>query len=83
MFGTPPVRALFYEFPTEQELFNVSAQFLVGGDILVTPVLEPNVSIVSGLLNRSSYSDTYLQKPQVFSQDEEVSSGATGIHTRS
>jgi alpha-glucosidase len=47
--GTPPVRALFYEFPEEPELFAVDKQFLVGGDILVTPVLAPNVSHVSGL----------------------------------
>lgn len=49
MAGTPPVRALFFEFPTEPELFNVSSQFLVGADILVTPVLDPNVTTVSGL----------------------------------
>jgi len=49
-FGTPPVRALFYEFPDEPELFGVDGQFLVGADILVTPVLDPNVSQVTGLL---------------------------------
>ncbi|KAF9457114.1 glycosyl hydrolases family 31-domain-containing protein [Collybia nuda] len=46
--GTPPVRALFFEFPNEPELFNVSTQFLVGRDILVTPVLNPNVTTVDG-----------------------------------
>ncbi|KAF7334797.1 Glycoside hydrolase family 31 protein [Mycena sanguinolenta] len=40
--GTPPVRALFWEFPDEAELFTVDRQFLVGRDILVTPVLTPN-----------------------------------------
>jgi len=49
-FGTPPVRALFFEFPDEPELFGVDEQFLVGGDILVTPVLTPNVSQVTGFL---------------------------------
>jgi hypothetical protein len=48
MIGTPPVRALFFEFPEEPELFDVSAQFLVGRDILVTPVLIPNVTTVNG-----------------------------------
>jgi alpha-glucosidase len=42
------VRALFFEFPLEQELFGVDRQFLVGRDILVTPVLAPNASTVSG-----------------------------------
>ncbi|KAF5391184.1 hypothetical protein D9757_003121 [Collybiopsis confluens] len=47
--GTPPVRALWYEFPTEPELFAVDKQFLVGADVLVTPVLMPNVSSVEGI----------------------------------
>ncbi|KAJ7692931.1 glycosyl hydrolases family 31-domain-containing protein [Mycena rosella] len=49
MDGTPPVRALFWEFPDEPELFAVDRQFLVGSDILVTPVLTPNVSSVDGI----------------------------------
>ncbi|KIL65252.1 glycoside hydrolase family 31 protein [Amanita muscaria Koide BX008] len=49
-FGTPPVRALFFEFPDEPELFGVDTQFLVGGDILVTPVLTPNATTVEAKL---------------------------------
>ncbi|KAF8996142.1 glycosyl hydrolases family 31-domain-containing protein [Cyathus striatus] len=49
MAGTPPVRALFFEFPDEAELFGVDTQFLIGRDILVTPVLQPNVSTVDGI----------------------------------
>ncbi|OCH87274.1 hypothetical protein OBBRIDRAFT_837500 [Obba rivulosa] len=49
MHGTPPVRALFFEFPNEPELFSVDTQYLVGRDILVTPVLTPNVSSVDGI----------------------------------
>ncbi|KAF7966062.1 hypothetical protein HWV62_40232 [Athelia sp. TMB] len=46
--GTPPVRALFFEFPDEPELFAVDRQFLVGRNILVTPVLTPGaVSILT------------------------------------
>ncbi|KZT00896.1 glycoside hydrolase family 31 protein [Laetiporus sulphureus 93-53] len=48
-YGAPVVRALFYEFPTEPELFAVDRQYLVGRDILVTPVLTPNVSTVDGI----------------------------------
>ncbi|RDX50567.1 hypothetical protein OH76DRAFT_1512787 [Lentinus brumalis] len=47
--GTPPVRALFFEFPDERELFGIDQQFLIGRDILVTPVLIPNVSTVDGI----------------------------------
>ncbi|KZS93448.1 hypothetical protein SISNIDRAFT_507539 [Sistotremastrum niveocremeum HHB9708] len=49
LHGTPPVRALFMEFPDEPELFAVDRQFLVGRDILVTPVLTPNVTSVDGI----------------------------------
>lgn len=46
--GTPPVRALFFDFPDEPELFTVDKQWLIGRDLLVTPVLTPNVSTVEG-----------------------------------
>ncbi|KAF8132870.1 glycoside hydrolase family 31 protein [Boletus edulis] len=47
--GLPPVRALFYEFPTEPELFNVDRQWLIGSDILITPVLTPGATTVDGI----------------------------------
>ncbi|KAJ8583907.1 hypothetical protein M405DRAFT_827759 [Rhizopogon salebrosus TDB-379] len=47
--GFPPVRALFYEFPDEPELFTVDRQWLVGSDILVTPVLTPGATTVDGI----------------------------------
>ncbi|RPD82750.1 hypothetical protein L226DRAFT_450346 [Lentinus tigrinus ALCF2SS1-7] len=47
--GTPPARALFFEFPDEPELFDNDRQWLIGRDILVTPVLTPNVSTVDGI----------------------------------
>ncbi|KAF9220372.1 glycoside hydrolase family 31 protein [Gyrodon lividus] len=48
-YGLPPVRALFYEFPDEPELFTVDRQWLVGSDILVTPVLTPGATTVDGI----------------------------------
>jgi alpha-glucosidase (family GH31 glycosyl hydrolase) len=54
--GTPPVRALFFEFPDEPELFSVDRQFLIGRDILITPVLTPNASTVDGEFQRNCWS---------------------------
>jgi alpha-glucosidase len=54
-FGTPPVRALFFEFPNQPELFGVDRQFMIGRDILVTPVLAPNASTVQGLHSKPSF----------------------------
>ena len=48
MAGLPPVKALFFEFPDDPELFAVDRQWLVGSDILVTPVLTPGATTVDG-----------------------------------
>ena len=48
--GEPAIRAIWYEFPDEFERTKDFAhQFLFGPDLLVTPVLEPNVTSVKGL----------------------------------
>jgi len=62
MRGTPVVRALFYEFPEEPELFAIDRQYMIGRDILVTPVLTPNVSTVDGIFpgrGRVTWRDWY------------------------
>ncbi|KAB2580756.1 Alpha-glucosidase [Lasiodiplodia theobromae] len=47
--GSTVMRALAWEFPNDPHLANVETQFLLGPSILVTPVLEPNVSTVRGV----------------------------------
>lgn len=47
--GSTVMRALAWEFPNEPALAGVDNQFLLGPSILVTPVLEPNVSTVKGV----------------------------------
>ncbi|KAJ7265080.1 glycosyl hydrolases family 31-domain-containing protein [Mycena rebaudengoi] len=47
--STCTVRALFWEFPEEPELFSIDRQFMIGRDILVTPVPTPNVSSVDAI----------------------------------
>ena len=46
--ATPPIRALFWEFPDEPELLSVDLQFMIGRSILVSPVTTPNMSTVDG-----------------------------------
>ncbi|KAF2033078.1 hypothetical protein EK21DRAFT_59398 [Setomelanomma holmii] len=47
--GSTVMRALAWEFPNEPQLAAVDTQFLLGPNILVTPVLEPQVDTVNGV----------------------------------
>lgn len=47
--GSTVMRALAWEFPNDPSLASADRQFLLGGSILVTPVLEPNVRTVNGV----------------------------------
>ncbi|KAL4764015.1 glycosyl hydrolases family 31-domain-containing protein [Aspergillus foveolatus] len=47
--GSTVLRALAWEFPDDPSLAAIDNQFLVGPSILVTPVLEPQVSTVKGI----------------------------------
>ncbi|KAI0638733.1 glycosyl hydrolases family 31-domain-containing protein [Trametes polyzona] len=65
LHGSPPIRALFFEFPDEPELFDVDRQYLIGRDLLVTPVLTPNISTVDGILpgrGRATWRDWYTHE---------------------
>lgn len=36
--GSPLIRAMFYEYPDDQECYNITDQYMFGPDILVAPV---------------------------------------------
>jgi alpha-D-xyloside xylohydrolase len=38
--GIPPMRPLFFDFPTDEACYTIEDQFLLGPDLLVAPVLE-------------------------------------------
>jgi len=47
--GSTVMRALAWEFPNEPQLAGVDTQFMLGPNILITPVLEPQVDTVNGV----------------------------------
>ena len=47
--GSTVMRALAWEFPNEPQLAAVDTQFLLGPNILIIPVLEPQVDTVKGV----------------------------------
>ncbi|KAH3949249.1 alpha-glucosidase [Parastagonospora nodorum] len=61
--GSTVMRALAWEFPNEPQLAGVDTQFLLGPNILVTPVLEPQVDSVKGvfpgIIDGESWYDWY------------------------
>lgn len=57
--GVPPLRALSWEFPDDPALSDADRQFFVGEALLVTPVLEPNVSTVKGVFPGANITDVY------------------------
>jgi Glycosyl hydrolases family 31 len=80
------MRALFFEFPQESELLAVDRQFMLGSDILVTPVLTPNVTSVSGEHLHGVLPLQTQRKilfTQVFFPVADRSSGVTGTPTPS
>jgi alpha-D-xyloside xylohydrolase len=38
--GTPPMRPLYYDFPTDPAAANLADEFMLGPDLLVAPVTE-------------------------------------------
>ena len=44
--GNTVARALWHEFPLDEEARGIDRQFLWGSGILISPVLEPNVTTV-------------------------------------
>lgn len=61
--GSTVMRALAWEFPNEPQLADVGTQFMLGPNILVTPVLEPQVETVNGVfpgvIDGTSWYDWY------------------------
>ncbi|MDR2975046.1 MAG: hypothetical protein LBV00_10130 [Propionibacteriaceae bacterium] len=45
--GTPVMRAMFYEFPSDPTCQDLHDQYMFGPDILVAPVLNPGVAVRS------------------------------------
>ena len=41
--GHPVMRTLFYEFPEDAECWDITDEYMFGSDILVAPVVQPDV----------------------------------------
>jgi len=60
--GTPIMRPLFMEYPNDTNTFNIQSTFLLGSDLLVTPVTTESQKIVSVYLPLGSWFDIYTHE---------------------
>ncbi|MBX2874023.1 MAG: glycoside hydrolase family 31 protein [Saprospiraceae bacterium] len=42
--GIPPMRPLFFDYPEDESTYTLDNQFLLGGELLIAPVLTPEAS---------------------------------------
>lgn len=61
--GLPVCRHLFLQFPTDAKTYNLSyEEFMVGGELLVAPVLNPNTTSVVVYLPAGNWVDVWTQQ---------------------
>lgn len=85
----PPVRALFYEFD-DPALYDHDSQFMVGSSLLVTPVLRPGETGVTGYFpsaDGTTWVDWWTHKAVDTSKGDiaelDLPLGEIGVHIRS
>lgn len=81
--GTPPIKALFWEFPDDPSLVSNDKQFMFGHSILVSPVLEPNTSTLKAQLpggDKVIWRDWYTLDPITVGAGSEVTLSAPLSH---
>lgn len=57
--GSTVMRALAWEFPNEPLLASVDRQFLLGGSVMITPVLAQGASTVNGVFPGVGYGEVW------------------------
>ncbi|XP_047983599.1 alpha-xylosidase 1-like [Salvia hispanica] len=67
--GAPIARPLFFTFPNEAKLYDLSTQFLLGSNVMVSPVLEPNKTTVEAVFPPGSWYDMFDLAKVIASKD--------------
>ncbi|KAG6405586.1 hypothetical protein SASPL_133177 [Salvia splendens] len=67
--GAPIARPLFFTFPNEAKLYDLSTQFLLGSNVMVSPVLEPNKTTVEAVFPPGSWYDMFDLAKVIVSKD--------------
>lgn len=63
--GAPIARPLFFEFPEDPKTLHISNQFLLGSGVMVTPVIQPEVTTVNGYFPKGTWYSLFNYKSKV------------------
>jgi alpha-glucosidase (family GH31 glycosyl hydrolase) len=61
--GLPVARALLFEFPTDPQTYTIDRQFMIGPALLISPVLEPNVTYLRAYFPNTRWYDFWTYGP--------------------
>ncbi|GFP84644.1 alpha-xylosidase 1 [Phtheirospermum japonicum] len=67
--GAPIARPLFFTFTNETGLYGLSTQFLLGRGLMVSPVLEPNKTVVEASFPKGTWYDMFDMRRVVVSRE--------------
>lgn len=67
--GAPIARPLFFTFPALTECYGLSTQFLIGSNVMVSPVLEPNVTRVKAFFPPGSWYSLFDMTQAIVSKE--------------
>lgn len=62
--GTPLMRPLFFDHPSDPDVWNHPLQWMLGADLLVAPVLEPRATEWPVYLPQGEWVDAFTGEPQ-------------------
>lgn len=60
--GTPPMRPLFYMYPEDKRAWEVDDEYMLGGDLLIAPIMELGQRERSVYLPQGVWIDAYTKK---------------------
>ncbi|CAF1225575.1 unnamed protein product [Adineta ricciae] len=68
LYGSTVIRPLFHEYPTDSKTFDIFLQFLVGPNLMIIPVTDPDSRQVEGYIPSSEWFDYYTGHQHLYAK---------------